>query len=88
MLDKWKKVFDIDSIKLLGEKTIIDRKKWGEIEKKLKEYKIELITLPYIGYNQELIENTNWTMANNVYWYFYNYSCSKISNRDFYVNFN
>jgi hypothetical protein len=88
VLDKWKNVFDIDKINFFGEKTIIDRKKWGEIEKKLKEYKIELITLPYIGYNQELIDKTNWTIANNVYWYFYNYSCPKISNKDFYVNFN
>lgn len=85
---KWKKVLDIDFLKFKDEKAIIDRKKWEEIENKLREYKIELITLPYIGYNRELIDKTNWTMANNVYWYFYNFSCPKISNRDFYVNFN
>jgi hypothetical protein len=86
--EEWKIVFDIDFIDFLDEKTIINREKWEEIEKKLKEYGVEIITLPYIGYNQEIIDSGNWNKANEVFWFFYNYSCHKITNKDFYLNFN
>jgi len=88
VFNDWKTVFDIDFIDFLDEKTIINRKKWEEIEKKLSELGVNIVTLPYIGYNQEIIDSGNWNIANEVYWYFYNYCCHKTTNKDFYLNYN
>lgn len=81
-------VYDIDYIEFMEEDEKLDREKWERIEGKLRENGIEIVTLVGIGYNSEIIENSNWEMANGVYWYFYNYSCHKITKNDFYVNYN